>query len=142
MPNNSSDQLGIIIDPRDYKTFAGPDWPSYQRLIAGDHGNTAPIQAEVQDFIKMMQETYQARVLHGDVLAQSNQQRQKQIFFDNFWGFGFGGVCLGGEVGSRDTLASQNVHVGGADIGLVDHGVWTDGECPADLASFGAKGLP
>ena len=81
MTDNSSDQLGIIIDPRDYKIFAGPDWPSYQGLIAGDCGNTATIQAEVQDFIKMMQETYQARLLPGDVLAQSNQQRQKQIFF-------------------------------------------------------------
>jgi sulfatase maturation enzyme AslB (radical SAM superfamily) len=82
MTDNSSDQLGIIIDPRDYRTFAGPDWPSYQRLVAGDCGNTAPIQAEVRDFIKMMQETYQARLLPGDVLAQANQQRQKQVFFD------------------------------------------------------------
>ena len=50
-------------------------------------------------------------------------------------------MCLGGEVGSRDTFFSQDVYLGGADIGVVDHGVWPDGECPADLASFGAKGL-
>ena len=82
MESNLSNQLGIIIDPRDYRTFAGPDWPSYQNLIAGDCGTTPNIQAEVRDFIKMMQENYQSRVLHGDALAQSNQQRQKQIFFD------------------------------------------------------------
>ena len=30
----------------------------------------------------MMTETYQAQLLHGDVLALANQQRQQQIFFD------------------------------------------------------------
>lgn len=76
-----SDQLNIIIDPRDYKTFAGPDWPSYQSLIDGDHGTSTVIQNEVKDFIKMMKQTYAAQLLHGDALAQSNQQRQQQIFF-------------------------------------------------------------
>lgn len=74
-------KLATIIDPRDYKTFAGPDWPSYADLIAGNCGSTADIQAEVQDFIRMMQENYQARVLHGDAVAQANQRRQQQVFF-------------------------------------------------------------
>ena len=78
----------------------------------------------------------------GDGAGNARGGWNEDTLGDNFWGVGFGGMCLGGEVGSRDTLASQNVHVGGADIGVVDHGVWTDGECPADLASFGAKGLP
>ena len=44
-------------------------------------------------------------------------------------------------MGGGDTGFGKDVYLGGADIGVVDHGVWTDGECPADLASFGAKGL-
>jgi molybdenum cofactor biosynthesis enzyme MoaA len=80
--NLSSTQLDVIVDRKDYRVFAGPDWPSYENLIAGDCGNSASIQDEVKDFIRMMKQTYQSQILSGDTLAQANQQRQQQVFFD------------------------------------------------------------
>jgi sulfatase maturation enzyme AslB (radical SAM superfamily) len=74
--------LSTIIDRKDYKTFAGPDWPSYENLIAGQLGDSVAIQQETKNFIRMMSQNYQSLTMHGDVLAQSNQQRQQQIFFD------------------------------------------------------------
>jgi hypothetical protein len=80
--NTTQNQLDKIIGQNDYKVFAGPDWPSYQQLINGELGSQENIQTEVKDFIRMMEETYYAQTMHGDVLAQSNQQRQQQKFFD------------------------------------------------------------
>ena len=71
-----------IISLRDYKVFAGPDWPSYEAVIQNELGTDPAIQQEVQEFVRMMQESYEAQTLHGDALAQANQQRQRQIFFD------------------------------------------------------------
>ena len=80
--NITQNQLDKIIGQNDYKVFAGPDWPSYQQLIDGELGSHDTIKTEVKDFIRMMEETYYAQTMHGDVLAQSNQQRQQQKFFD------------------------------------------------------------
>jgi molybdenum cofactor biosynthesis enzyme MoaA len=80
--NLHSNQLDTIIDRKNYQVFAGPDWPSYENLIAGDLGNSAPIQREVTDFIGMMKQNYQLQTLTGAELAQANQQRQQQTFFD------------------------------------------------------------
>jgi sulfatase maturation enzyme AslB (radical SAM superfamily) len=71
-----------VISPADYRVFAGPDWPSYDAVIAGETGTDPVIQQEVQEFVRMMQDNYAAQTLHGDGLAQANQQRQGQVFFD------------------------------------------------------------
>lgn len=80
--HTESQQLDKIIGRQDYQVFAGPDWPKYENLVAGDCGPNTAIQSEVKEFIVMMKQTYQSQTLHGDVLAQSNQQRQQQKFFD------------------------------------------------------------
>lgn len=74
--------LAKIISHKDYKTFAGPDWPSYQAIIEQKPIANNSIKNEVDKFVKMMTQTYQELVLPGSQLALSNQQRQKQIFFD------------------------------------------------------------
>ena len=74
--------LAKIISPKDYKTFAGPDWPSYQDILSGTIVDDACIQAEVTEFVQMMTQTYQETVQDGAVLSQQNQQRQGQIFFN------------------------------------------------------------
>ena len=74
--------LDKIIGPKDYRTFAGPDWPSYQDLVAGLPVANVHIQQEVAEFVQMMLQTYQETTQDGSVLAKHNQQRQSQIFFD------------------------------------------------------------
>ena len=74
--------LGKIISYKDYQTFAGPDWPSYQGIIEQQHIPNKSIRKEVDEFVKMMEHTYQDLTLSGTELAASNQQRQNQIFFD------------------------------------------------------------
>lgn len=80
--NSKSVPLKTMIGPKDYRTFAGPDWPSYEEILAGGTGTDPVIQAEVKDFVRMMEENYQAQTIHGDVLAIANQQRQRHVFFD------------------------------------------------------------
>jgi sulfatase maturation enzyme AslB (radical SAM superfamily) len=74
--------LAQIISPKDYKTFAGPDWPSYQDILSGTIVGNASIQQEVTEFVEMMTQTYQEIVLDGAILAEQNQQRQRQVFFN------------------------------------------------------------
>ena len=73
--------LKQIISRSNYDTFAGPDWPSYADLIQGDRGQ-GPIQQEIDQFVVMMRQTYHERTQSGDVIAQGNQQRQGQKFYD------------------------------------------------------------
>ena len=61
---------------------------------------------------------------------------------DGVGGVGTGGVCLGGEVGIGRSNPRENVYLGWADVGLVGHGVWADGEYSSGLAFVGAEGLP
>lgn len=82
LKNVTQPTLDKIISRVDYRVFAGPDWPSYEQLVAGETGTNDVIQTEVKEFIRMMEETYQAQTLHGDSLAEANQQRQQQKFFD------------------------------------------------------------
>lgn len=74
--------LAKMISYKDYKTFAGPDWPSYQAIIEQKPISDNSIRQEVDKFVKMMTQTYQELTLPGSQLAWSNQQRQRQIFFD------------------------------------------------------------
>ena len=50
-------------------------------------------------------------------------------------------MCLGGKVGGGGTSFGKDVHLGSADVGVVDHGIWADGEHSPDLAVAGAQGL-
>lgn len=72
--------LKQIISRRSYDIFAGPDWPGYQDLIAGARGQ-GDIQAEVDEFVAMMRQTHSELTQPGDI-AQANQQRQGQQFYD------------------------------------------------------------
>lgn len=74
--------LKKIISWADYKTFAGPDWPSLDDIISGVPSQDLSIQNEVDEFVAMMKQTYSEITLSGEILAKNNQQRQNQIFFD------------------------------------------------------------
>jgi organic radical activating enzyme len=70
-----------IISIKDYKTFAGPDWPSYEDVINGIEVENQTINNEVVRFRQMMTETYNQTLQHGQLLADQNKQRQQQVFF-------------------------------------------------------------
>ena len=74
--------LKKIISQSDYRTFAGPDWPSLDDVISGIPAANPAIQKEVNEFVGIMKQTYSEITIDGSTLANNNQQRQKQIFFD------------------------------------------------------------
>lgn len=74
--------LRTVIDPRAYRDFAGPDWPSLEDIIAGRVSAIPEIADEVADFVRMQRENYSHITQSGAVLAQANQQRQGQQFYD------------------------------------------------------------
>lgn len=74
--------LSKFVALKDYNVFAGPGWPSYQDFINGVLPEDNHIQQEIAKFTAMMLQTYQEITLGGDVLAQQNQQRQGQVFFN------------------------------------------------------------
>jgi hypothetical protein len=74
--------LKKIISIKDYKIFAGNDWPSYDDIVNNIPSSNPHIQLEVDRFIEVMNNNYKAITLSGDVLAKENQKRQNQIFFD------------------------------------------------------------
>jgi|688.fasta_scaffold151101_2 sulfatase maturation enzyme AslB (radical SAM superfamily) len=77
--------LKKVISIKDYRTFAGPDWPSYDTIVAGGITDNAAIQQEVDEFVAMMRQTYNEINISGDVLAEQNQQRQQQVFYDKHY---------------------------------------------------------
>jgi hypothetical protein len=74
--------LRKIIQIKDYNAFAGPDWPSYQQILEGTAVGNVSIQSEVAEFVSMMTQTYNDITIDGNILAEKNQQRQDQIFFN------------------------------------------------------------
>jgi MoaA/NifB/PqqE/SkfB family radical SAM enzyme len=74
--------LREIISIKDYRAFAGPDWPSYDQIINGAKSSNSLIQQEVDEFVSMMKQTWDELHLDGSLLASANQQRQQQMFFD------------------------------------------------------------
>ena len=74
--------LKQIIDPRIYRTQAGPDWPKFEDFIAGATVSDSFIQRELEQFVREQTENYQAITLAGDTIALGNQQRQQQVFFN------------------------------------------------------------
>jgi sulfatase maturation enzyme AslB (radical SAM superfamily) len=74
--------LKKVISIRDYKTFAGPDWPTYDTIVAGGTSSNVAIQQEVDEFVAMMRQTYNEINISGDILAEQNQLRQQQVFYD------------------------------------------------------------
>ena len=65
--------LKRIISIKDYRTFAGPDWPAYDSIVAGTRTDNVIIQQEVDEFVAMMQQTFDELSQSGDSLAQQNQ---------------------------------------------------------------------
>ena len=74
--------LKQIIDPRIYRTQAGPDWPKFEDFVAGAVSTNPTIQQELDQFVREQTENYQAITLSGDAIALGNQQRQQQVFFN------------------------------------------------------------
>ena len=77
----------------------------------------------------------------GDGGGDAGGGGDKNGMGDGVGGVGLGGMCLGGEVGGGDSFFGEDVYLGGTDVGVVDHGVWTDGEYFADLVVAGPAGL-
>lgn len=77
--------LKKVISIKDYKAFAGPDWPSYDSIVACITTDNTTIQQEVDEFVSMMRQTFDEINLSGDVLAVNNQQRQQQQFYDKHY---------------------------------------------------------
>lgn len=71
-----------FVSAKDYKGFAGPDWPSYQQFQQGFVSKDPKIQAEIHNFLAMMQQTFEEIDPDMDQLSLANQQRQQQQFFD------------------------------------------------------------
>jgi organic radical activating enzyme len=73
--------LNKIVDEKIYRSFRGGDWPSFGDFLAGVR--PTKVAHEIEEFITMMQQNYSA-VAEQDIdqQAESNQQRQQQIFFD------------------------------------------------------------
>jgi sulfatase maturation enzyme AslB (radical SAM superfamily) len=73
--------LSKIIDEKTYRSFRGGDWPSFADFLAGVR--PAKVSHEIEEFVDMMTQNYVA-VAEQDIdqQAESNQQRQQQIFFD------------------------------------------------------------
>lgn len=74
--------LKDIIDPQLYKTFAGPDWPSLDDIIANKISHLPHIAKEVAEFVQMQQQNYNAITESGGNIELANQQRQQQQFYD------------------------------------------------------------
>ena len=74
--------LKKIIGIADYKVFAGPGWPSYNSLVHGFTATDPKVQQQIDNFIQMMTQTYNEIIITGDLLAEQNQQRQSQTFYD------------------------------------------------------------
>jgi MoaA/NifB/PqqE/SkfB family radical SAM enzyme len=65
---------------KDYQTFAGGSWPTYQEFIAGANATDPAIQQEIDQFIQMMQENYRALFPDINALADANATRQQHQF--------------------------------------------------------------
>jgi sulfatase maturation enzyme AslB (radical SAM superfamily) len=74
--------LRNIIDPKSYKVFAGPDWPSLEEIVNNKISPLSHIAKEVAEFIHMQQQNYNAITASGRDLELANQQRQQQQFYD------------------------------------------------------------
>jgi sulfatase maturation enzyme AslB (radical SAM superfamily) len=74
--------LKQIVGYKDYKIYAGPDWPTYENLVNGIPAGTPEIQLEVTNFIKQMTQTYNEINIDKDTLAENNQARQEQVFYN------------------------------------------------------------
>jgi sulfatase maturation enzyme AslB (radical SAM superfamily) len=77
--------LKKIISIKDYRTFAGPDWPAYDSIVAGVASDSTVIQQEIDEFVAMMRQTFDEINQSGDSLAEQNQQRQQQVFYDKHY---------------------------------------------------------
>lgn len=79
---NKEPDLTVVIDPKDYRIMAGPDWPTLAELCAGQRSNDSYINTELTAFIADQQAKYQAKTRSGAQLALENKQRQGQTFYN------------------------------------------------------------
>ena len=72
-----------LIDAKSYREFAGASWPSYEDFINNVGIADPAIQQELDQFIGVMQDRYSNLNLgRGEELAEANQQRQGQQFYN------------------------------------------------------------
>lgn len=69
-----------FIGRKEYKTFAGPSWPSYDAFVVGVQAVDPAIQQEINQFVELMKQSYQDLTVDIDVLADSNARRQQHQF--------------------------------------------------------------
>jgi len=71
-----------FIGEKDYRTFAGGAWPTYQDFLNGVTASDPNIQTEINNFVELMKQSYYD--MHPDLvsLAESNQNRQGQQFYN------------------------------------------------------------
>lgn len=75
--------LNLIVDEKIYRQFKGSDWPKFENFIAGDYVVNEKINSEIKEFIARMEERYKNLTFENtNELSLSNQQRQKQIFYN------------------------------------------------------------
>lgn len=70
------------ISSKDYATFAGVSWPTYEDFLSGINSDDPAIHQEIQQFVQKMEQYHSEIIKSGNDIAIDNQQRQRQVFFD------------------------------------------------------------
>lgn len=75
--------LKVITDEKTYRVWKGNDWPSYEDFVNNNYTVNETIQNELNKFIEVVKTKYDNIATPRTIeLSQSNQARQKQIFYD------------------------------------------------------------
>lgn len=75
--------LKDFIDKKTYRDFAGASWPTYESFVSGIRSTDLDINAELDQFIDIMRTRVgDLNLGKGAKLAEENQKRQGQQFFD------------------------------------------------------------
>lgn len=83
--------LKTITDEKTYRLWKGADWPTYQDFINNNYNVDSKIQAEIKEFIKVLETRYENIATPRTIeLSLSNQKRQNQIFFDKHYKLPYG----------------------------------------------------
>lgn len=75
--------LKKITDEKIYRSWKGVDWPNYEDFVNNNYVVGDNIQKELDDFTEITQKRYNDIALPRTIeLSKSNQERQKQIFYN------------------------------------------------------------
>lgn len=75
--------LKDFIDKKSYREFAGASWPTYEDFVSGRNSADPEISKELEQFIGVMKSRVDdLKLSEGSLLAEENQKRQGQQFFD------------------------------------------------------------